>query len=82
MRWHRASWRFARRGFCWYAIALQGTQDQVKEQRHEAGRARDTDMNSENVRSIQKSLKNGYREEPGKAMVTLKAQGRLGEKAG
>jgi hypothetical protein len=39
-------------------------------------------MNSESLRSIQKPLKDGYREEPGKALVTLKAQGRLREKAG
>jgi uncharacterized OsmC-like protein len=36
-------------------------------------------MNAESLRSIQKPLKDGYREEPGKALVTLKAQGRIGE---
>jgi uncharacterized OsmC-like protein len=36
-------------------------------------------MKSEELRSIQAPLKARYREEPGAALVTLKAQGRLGE---
>ena len=36
-------------------------------------------MKSEELRSIQKPLKERYREEPKTAMITLKAQGRIGE---
>jgi len=36
-------------------------------------------MNSEQFRSIQKPLKDRYRESPAAALVTLKAQGRVGE---
>ena len=36
-------------------------------------------MKSEELRSIQAPLKQHYREEPAAALVTLKAQGRLGE---
>ena len=36
-------------------------------------------MNAEDLRSVQKPLKDGYREEPAKALITLKAQGRIGE---
>jgi uncharacterized OsmC-like protein len=36
-------------------------------------------MNSEELRSLQAPLKNQYRENPESAMVTLKAQGRIGE---
>ena len=36
-------------------------------------------MKSEELRSIQAPLKQRYREEPAAALVTLKAQGRLGE---
>jgi uncharacterized OsmC-like protein len=36
-------------------------------------------MKSEELRSIQKPLKDGYREKPETALVTLKAQGRIGE---
>lgn len=36
-------------------------------------------MNSEELRSMQAPLKQRYREEPGAALVTLRAQGRLGE---
>jgi uncharacterized OsmC-like protein len=36
-------------------------------------------MNAEEIRSLQKPLKDSYRNDPSKAMVTLKAQGRLGE---
>ena len=36
-------------------------------------------MNSEELRSMQAPLKERYREEPGAALVTLRAQGRLGE---
>ena len=36
-------------------------------------------MKAEELRSLQKPLKDRYREEPAKALVTLKAQGRIGE---
>ena len=36
-------------------------------------------MNTEELRSIQAPLKRRYREEPAAALVTLKAQGRIGE---
>jgi uncharacterized OsmC-like protein len=36
-------------------------------------------MESEELRSLQAPLKNQYREKPESAMVTLKAQGRIGE---
>jgi uncharacterized OsmC-like protein len=36
-------------------------------------------MNSDELRSLQTPLKNQYRENPESAMVTLKAQGRIGE---
>ena len=36
-------------------------------------------MKSEQLRSIQKPLKERYREQPKSAMITLKAQGRVGE---
>src|SRR5688500_12308784 len=36
-------------------------------------------MDAERLRTLQAPLKEKYREEPGAAMVTLKAQGRLGE---
>lgn len=34
-------------------------------------------MNSENLRSVQAPLKDRYREEPEKALITLRAQGRI-----
>ena len=36
-------------------------------------------MNSENLRSVQAPLKDRYREEPEKALVTLRAHGRIGD---
>ncbi len=36
-------------------------------------------MKSEELRSIQKPLKDRYREQPNTAMITLKAQGKVGE---
>ncbi len=36
-------------------------------------------MNTEELRKLQSPLKQKYREEPGAALVTLKAQGRIGE---
>jgi uncharacterized OsmC-like protein len=36
-------------------------------------------MNAEELRSVQAPLKDRYREAPGAALVTLRAQGRLGE---
>jgi uncharacterized OsmC-like protein len=36
-------------------------------------------MNSEELRSLQAPLKNQYKEKPETAMITLKAQGRIGE---
>ncbi|MGA8265769.1 MAG: OsmC family protein [Ignavibacteriaceae bacterium] len=36
-------------------------------------------MNTEELRSLQAPLKNKYKEKPESAMVTLKAQGRIGE---
>ena len=36
-------------------------------------------MNAEELRSVQAPLKERYRETPGSALVTLRAQGRLGE---
>jgi uncharacterized OsmC-like protein len=36
-------------------------------------------MNSEELRAIQAPLKQRYRDEPGAALITLKAEGRLGE---
>ena len=36
-------------------------------------------MQSDQLRAIQAPLKERYRQEPGEAIVTLKAQGRLGE---
>jgi uncharacterized OsmC-like protein len=36
-------------------------------------------MNAEELRSLQAPLKERYREEPGAARITLRAQGRLGE---
>ena len=36
-------------------------------------------MNSEELRSIQKPLKERYREQPNTAVITLKAKGRVGE---
>jgi uncharacterized OsmC-like protein len=36
-------------------------------------------MNSEELRAIQAPLKQRYRDEPGSALITLKAEGRLGE---
>ena len=36
-------------------------------------------MNAEDLRSLQKPLKEMFRESPEKALVTLKAQGRIGE---
>ena len=36
-------------------------------------------MNSEELRSLQAPLKEAYREEPQKALITLKAKGRIGE---
>jgi uncharacterized OsmC-like protein len=36
-------------------------------------------MNSEELRAIQGPLKQRYRDEPGAALITLKAEGRLGE---
>jgi uncharacterized OsmC-like protein len=36
-------------------------------------------MNSEELKKIQSPLKNKYREEPGTAIITLKAQGKIGE---
>lgn len=36
-------------------------------------------MNAEELRSIQAPLKERYREAPGEALITLRAQGRLGE---
>jgi hypothetical protein len=36
-------------------------------------------MNAEDLRSLQKPLKEKYRESPEKAQITLKAQGRIGE---
>ena len=36
-------------------------------------------MNAEELRSLQKPLKDGYRDAPEKALVTLRAQGRIGE---
>lgn len=36
-------------------------------------------MKSEELRSIQKPIKERYREQPDAAMITLKAQGRIGE---
>ena len=36
-------------------------------------------MNAEELRSIQKPLKEHYREQPNAAMITLKAHGRIGE---
>jgi len=36
-------------------------------------------MNSEELRSIQKPMKERYRNQPASALITLKAQGRMGE---
>src|SRR6201989_2014911 len=36
-------------------------------------------MNSENLKSLQAPLKEKYREQPASALVTLKAQGKIGE---
>jgi uncharacterized OsmC-like protein len=36
-------------------------------------------MNAEEIRALQKPVKDSYRDTPEKALVTLKAQGRLGE---
>ena len=36
-------------------------------------------MNAEQLRSLQAPLKQSYREQPGAALVTLKAEGRIGE---
>ena len=36
-------------------------------------------MNAEDLRSVQAPLKDKYREDPGAALITLRAQGRLGE---
>jgi hypothetical protein len=36
-------------------------------------------MKTEELRSLQAPLKEQYREEPGAALITLKAKGRIGE---
>src|ERR1700740_848132 len=36
-------------------------------------------MNADELRSIQTPLKQQYRDEPGAALITLKAEGRIGE---
>ena len=36
-------------------------------------------MNAEDLRSVQTPLKEHYREKPDAALITLRAQGRLGE---
>ena len=36
-------------------------------------------MNAEDLRSVQSPLKERYREDPESALITLRAQGRLGE---
>lgn len=40
---------------------------------------REYSMNAEGLRSIQKPIKEHYREQPATALITLKAQGRIGE---
>ena len=37
-------------------------------------------MNAEELRSLQKPLKDRYREEPGTALITLRASGKIGER--
>lgn len=39
-------------------------------------------MNAQDLRSVQAPLKERYRENPGAALITLRAQGRIGEGIG